>query len=153
MRSTDWKVSIDQDFPAVIRACKNIERQDQDGTWITSDLEQSMIRLHQLGHAHSVEVWEGTELIGGLYGMSIDRVFCGESMFARRSNASKVALIELCRHISLLGYELIDCQQETDHLLSMGAEVMPHSDFQTILSRQHVDLDRASLWSEYSPSL
>ena len=153
MRSTKWKVTMDKDFSGVIHACKNIRRSDQDGTWITGDLERSMIRLHELGHAHSVEVWEGDNLVGGLYGLCVDRLFCGESMFARQSNASKVALVELCRHVSLLGYELIDCQQVTDHLLSMGADVMSHDDFQVVLSRQRTDVGKVSLWSAYSPSV
>jgi len=113
-----FRITFDIAFPEVIKTCAGISRQDQDGTWITSDMLEAYINLFRLGIAHSVEVWENDQLVGGLYGIHINSVFCGESMFSKVSNASKAALIWLCQNMN---YKLIDCQVHTSHLESLGA--------------------------------
>jgi len=130
LRSGKFKVTVDQVFERVIEACSAVPREGQDGTWITDDMKQAYINLHQLGHAHSYEVWQDNELVGGLYGVQSGRVFCGESMFSRVSNASKIALITLCQ--SGL-YDLVDCQVHTEHLESMGAKFIAREDYLSIL--------------------
>jgi leucyl/phenylalanyl-tRNA---protein transferase len=116
-----FSYSLDRNFESVMRNCMTVPRSDQEGTWISEDIIRSFCRLHEKGMAHSVEVWDGDQLAGGLYGMAIGRIFYGESMFSHRSNASKFALLVLCRTLMLKGFTLIDCQQETDHLRRMGA--------------------------------
>lgn len=119
LKTGKFRITFDQAFPEVIRCCANIPREDQPGTWITGDMQDAYINLFQLGYAHSVEVWENDLLVGGLYGLQINRIFCGESMFSRVSNASKAALIYLCQNKD---FTLIDCQVYTSHLESLGAE-------------------------------
>ncbi|MFZ1528925.1 MAG: leucyl/phenylalanyl-tRNA--protein transferase [Ferruginibacter sp.] len=114
-----FSITADKAFAAVISNCKNKERPGQDGTWITDEMKNAYIELHKKGHARSVEVWQKNKLVGGLYGIQMGQLFCGESMFSLVSNASKAALIWLCKNG---GYGLIDCQVPTPHLLSMGAE-------------------------------
>lgn len=122
IKKETFRVTMNQDFEAVINQCQQIPRKGQLGTWLHESLKTSVITLHQMGYAHSVEVWEGKELVGGLYGISIGKIFCGESMFAHKSNASKLALIHLAQVLERYDFRLIDCQQETEHLISMGAE-------------------------------
>ncbi|HVS92256.1 MAG TPA: leucyl/phenylalanyl-tRNA--protein transferase [Mucilaginibacter sp.] len=117
-------------FADVIRACSAVPRTGQDGTWITEDMIEAYVRLHQSGYAHSIEVWEDNSLVGGLYGVDVGHVFCGESMFSRVSNASKTALIGLCERGK---YELIDCQVYTEHLESMGARMISRKEYMHIL--------------------
>ena len=124
MKTGKFRITFDQAFPEVIRSCANIPREDQPGTWINADMQAAYINLFQLGYAHSVEVWENDLLVGGLYGLHINRVFCGESMFSTVSNASKAALIYLCQ---IKDYSLIDCQVYTSHLESLGAEFISRS--------------------------
>jgi leucyl/phenylalanyl-tRNA--protein transferase len=124
-----YQVRFDGDFERVIRACKTTPRREQDGTWITDDMERAYVRLHTLGYAHSVEVWQGSELAGGLYGVSIGRMFFGESMFSWRPNASKVALVELARKLARWRFPLIDAQVPTPHTIAMGAEEWPRARF------------------------
>ena len=116
--SKKFRITFDTAFQDVIKACATVSRLDQEGTWITSDMQEAYINLYRLGIAHSVEVWENEELVGGLYGIHINSVFCGESMFSKVSNASKAALIWLCQNKN---YKLIDCQVYTSHLESLGA--------------------------------
>src|SRR5690606_871568 len=118
------QVTMNQVFAEVIAACAQQPRPGQDGTWITADMQQAYVRLHELGHAQSVEIWQDSTLVGGLYGVAVGRTFCGESMFSRASNASKVALTHLCQSNE---YRLIDCQVYTDHLASLGARMIPRS--------------------------
>lgn len=132
MRSGRFTITHNRAFPQVIEACARQPRQGQAGTWITPDMQEAYIRLHKLGHAHAVETWEAKELIGGLYGVSCGRVFCGESMFSRVSNASKLALVYLCQS---LPYELVDCQVYTDHLASMGARMISREEYLGFLSQ------------------
>ncbi|QKJ33233.1 leucyl/phenylalanyl-tRNA--protein transferase [Mucilaginibacter mali] len=126
LRSGRFRISMDTAFADIISNCSIAPREGQDGTWITDDMKAAYIRLHQLGHAHSVEVWLNDELVGGLYGVRVGRVFCGESMFSKVSNASKTALIYLCK-TSL--YDLIDCQMHTEHLESMGAGMISREEY------------------------
>jgi len=117
-------------FEAVIYNCKNIDRNDGFGTWITNDMEQAYINLHKKGIAKSIEVWFRDELVGGLYGIEINHIFCGESMFSRVSNASKLAFMHLAKNKN---YKLIDCQIHNDHLASLGAREIDRSLFLNIL--------------------
>jgi leucyl/phenylalanyl-tRNA--protein transferase len=130
MRSGKFKITVNQCFEQVINACSVVPREGQDGTWITDDMKQAYVNLHRLSHAHSYEVWQDDELVGGLYGVHVGRVFCGESMFSRVSNASKMALIYLCQS-SL--YDLIDCQVHTEHLESMGARFISRAEYLHLL--------------------
>jgi len=122
LRSDRFTVTVDRAFDQVISACAAQPRSGQNGTWITTDMRDAYIQLHQLGHARSVEVWHEDTLAGGLYGVAVGNVFCGESMFSKEANASKTALISLCRSNT---YRLIDCQVYTDHLASLGARMIP----------------------------
>jgi len=125
-----FRISIDENFAGVITWCRRLRiGLDGSGTWITPEMKQAFINLHQLGFAHSVEVWEGEELVGGIYGVCLGRCFFGESMFSRRDNASKVALVHLMRRLRDSGFELLDCQQTTDHLLSLGAREITRQQF------------------------
>ncbi|WP_028995341.1 leucyl/phenylalanyl-tRNA--protein transferase [Azonexus hydrophilus] len=129
LRSDTLTISADRDFPAVIAACAATRRRGQDGTWISNEMMEAYIRLHELGWAHSVEAWEEGELVGGLYGLAIGRMFYGESMFSRRDNASKFAFAYLIRLLRERGFGMIDCQMHTDHLASLGAAEIPRSEF------------------------
>jgi len=131
MRSGRFDVTFDQAFGEVIAACATQPRREQDGTWITADMQQAYRKLHALGHAHSVEVWSAGELVGGLYGVAVGSVFCGESMFSKEANASKVALASLCQSGK---YHLIDCQVYTDHLSSLGAAMISRQEYMAALS-------------------
>jgi leucyl/phenylalanyl-tRNA--protein transferase len=135
LRSGRFVVTADQCFEKVIEACSAIERKGQGGTWLTTDMKEAYIRLYNEGHAHSIETWEQDKLVGGLYGIQIGSVFCGESMFSLVSNASKAALISLC-HSGL--YKLIDCQVHTEHLESMGARMISRKDYMAFLQNARV---------------
>ncbi|MCL4744732.1 MAG: leucyl/phenylalanyl-tRNA--protein transferase [Burkholderiaceae bacterium] len=119
-RDGRWTVTLNEDFAGVMRACAE-PRADQDGTWITADIVAAYCALHGQGNAHSVEVREDGALVGGLYGVSIGRMFYGESMFTRRADASKLALCALVHTLRACGFRMIDCQQNTGHLASLGA--------------------------------
>lgn len=119
-----FSVTYNLEFRKVIRLCKQTSRPNQLGTWINKNIINSYEKLHDQGYAHSVEVWDGDDLVGGLYGMAIGRIFYGESMFSSVSNASKFGLICLVRLLEEKGIDLIDCQQETEHLHSMGARLI-----------------------------
>jgi leucyl/phenylalanyl-tRNA--protein transferase len=130
LRSGKLSVTVDTCFNDVITACSTAPREGQDGTWIVPDMIAAYNRLHLEGYAHSVEVWQDNKLVGGLYGVHVGDVFCGESMFSRVSNASKTALIYLC-NTGL--YKLIDCQVHTDHLESMGAGMISREQYMDVL--------------------
>lgn len=134
-RDQKFKVTFNQDFESVIRACAEIPRQDQDGTWITEGMIQSYLKLHQLGYAQSVEVYENEKLVGGLYGIYLKEkaVFCGESMFTKVSNASKYGFISLVRKLQEEEVQLIDCQIYTAHLASLGAKEISREAFLSYL--------------------
>ena len=131
MHAKEFDVTTNKAFAAVVAACKNTNRKDQDGTWITDEMEEAYTKLHTLGIAKSIEVWQNNELVGGMYGLEINNVFCGESMYSHKSNASKTAMIWLCTENN---YTLIDCQLMTDHLISMGAEMISQKMFMNILN-------------------
>lgn len=130
LRRGEFAFSLDHAFSEVIRACANTPRFGQPGTWLTGEMIAAYDRLHALGYAHSVEVWQNGRLVGGLYGINLDRVFFGESMFSHVTDASKCALALLCGLRGHLGVELIDCQVESRHLVSLGAHTLPRSDFE-----------------------
>ncbi|HYC58648.1 MAG TPA: leucyl/phenylalanyl-tRNA--protein transferase [Thermoanaerobaculia bacterium] len=121
--------TIDRDFRAVIRACAAADRPDQDGTWIAPPMIAAYTRFHDAGDVHSVEAWEGDELVGGLYGVDCGGVFTGESMFHRRADASKLALLFLIDHLRARGAWLIDCQVMTPHMEALGAREIPRARF------------------------
>lgn len=129
IRKGDFKVTFNQNFPAVIANCKNVYRPDQGGTWITNEMQQAYIELHKKGIAKSVEVWLNNELVGGLYGIDLGTVFCGESMFSNVSNASKLAFIYLVQKLEKENYKLIDCQVYNNHLASLGADEISRDAF------------------------
>ncbi|MEO1448089.1 MAG: leucyl/phenylalanyl-tRNA--protein transferase [Bacteroidota bacterium] len=129
LRRETFRMSFDQDFPAVIRQCQKTPRPGQRGTWITDAMQQAYIDLHEMGFAHSVEVWQDELLVGGLYGVSLGNSFFGESMFAHVSNASKAGFITLVRRLEQEGFQLIDCQVYTKHLESLGAKEIPREQF------------------------
>lgn len=134
LRKRPFHVTLDSDFAAVIEACSE-PRPDQEGTWITAGMKQAYLQLHRIGFAHSVECWEGENLVGGLYGVSLGKVFFGESMFARRSDASKIAFAHLVEQLREWNFGLIDCQVHTGHLASLGAEDIPREEFLQLLDR------------------
>ena len=129
LRGKRFDVRFDHDFPAVIAACAALPRPGQDGTWIGPEMEHAYIRLHELGWAHSVETWADGELVGGLYGLAIGRMFYGESMFARRRDASKIAFAHLVRYLLAHDFGMIDCQMRTEHLASLGGREIPRAAF------------------------
>jgi leucyl/phenylalanyl-tRNA--protein transferase len=133
LRSDKFRVTYDTAFERVIESCSTSYRADQDGTWITDEMKEAYIRLHYSGYARSIEVWQGNDLAGGLYGVEVGKVFCGESMFSKVSNASKAALIHLCQTEK---YELIDCQVHTEHLESMGARMISREEYMRILQNK-----------------
>jgi len=145
LRKHPFRVTADQAFAEVMAACGG-PRRGANGTWITPAIKQAYGRLHELGIAHSVESWRGDELVGGLYGVAIGRVFFGESMFSRVTDASKVAFVYLVRQLQRWGYELIDCQVRTEHLVSLGAETIPRAEFTRLLERWSAVEGRPGPW-------
>ncbi len=128
IRNRGYVVTFDRAFEKVIAGCA-APRDDSGGTWITHSMQLAYSTLHRVGHAHSVEVWDGPRLIGGLYGVAAGRLFCGESMFSLERDASKIALAWLCRHLAAWGWPLIDVQMPTRHLLDLGAVTLPRREF------------------------
>ncbi|OAB79986.1 leucyl/phenylalanyl-tRNA--protein transferase [Cochleicola gelatinilyticus] len=135
LRLEKFRITFNTAFCEVIEQCAAIKRKGQDGTWITSEMEQSYLKLHNAGYAKSVEVWIEDTLVGGLYGIDLpkQKVFCGESMFSKKSDASKVAFYYLAEYLKRQDYKLIDCQMYTDHLASLGAEELPRTEFLKLL--------------------
>ena len=144
VRQDRFRVTCNADFARVIRECA-APRPDHPDTWINHRIEDSYVALHHAGHAHSIECWQGDALVGGLYGVSFDRVFCGESMFSRADNASKVALVWLVALMRLAGYRLLDCQFITDHLASLGAVTVKKAHYARLLAEARADGVQASL--------
>jgi len=128
-----YSVTADSAFAGVMAACAE-PRDGVAGTWITAELTASFCELHRRGISHSVEVWQGEELVGGIYGMALGKVFFGESMFSRAVDASKIALVALCQHLQRWSFGLLDCQVTNPHLLSMGAQEMPRHEFESRIS-------------------
>ena len=129
IKSDKFTVTFNKDFEGVIANSKDIYREGQGGTWITKEMQQAYINFHKEGYAKSVEVWQDDELVGGLYGIDLGSVFCGESMFSKVSNTSKLAFIMLVESLKKQNYKLVDCQVYTDHLASLGAEEIPRLEF------------------------
>ncbi len=129
LRRQVYRVTSDQNFPAVIRACAAIRQNQGEETWITEQLSASFVALHEMGYAHSIECWKGDGLVGGLYGVCLGQCFFGESMFSSSRDSSKVALAHLLRMAEEKGFELVDCQLPNSHLTSLGAKEIPRADF------------------------
>lgn len=128
-RKNQFEFKINSDFREVIRQCRTTPRKDQDGTWITPEIETAYIQLYELGYAHSAEAWQDNLLVGGIYGVRLGKVFFGESMFSKKSNASKFAFINLVRNLKADGLELVDCQMYSAHLETLGARMISRSAF------------------------
>lgn len=133
IRNKQFRLTKNTCFEKVLEYCSSVPREGQDGTWITEAMKTAYIKLHKNGIAQSYEVWEKDKLVGGLYGVDLGHVFCGESMFSLASNASKFAFIKLAEELFLKEYKVIDCQLHTDHLASMGAKEIARKDFMAIL--------------------
>lgn len=134
LAQSNFEVSFNRSFPDVIAACAS-DRSRQQGTWITDDMKDAYTRLHDEGWAHSIEIWLKSELVGGLYGLAIGHAFFGESMFSGKTNASKAAMLALCRQMILHDFLILDCQVESPHLISLGAKLMPRKKFAAVLRR------------------
>jgi len=131
-----FTVTFNQDFREVISNCQKIKRNGQNGTWITNDMTEAYCKLNELGVAKSVEVWQNNELVGGLYGIDLGHIFCGESMFSKVSNASKVGFIALVNQLKKENYTLLDCQVYNEHLESLGCREIHREDFMQILKNK-----------------
>jgi len=129
LKKNKFGFTINKAFPEVIGYCKKIKRHDQDGTWITDEVEKAYNRLHELGYAHSAETWYNGRLVGGLYGIRLGKIFFGESMFSTENNASKYAFIKYIDQLKKEGTQLIDCQVYTSHLESLGARMISRKEF------------------------
>ena len=133
LNQNKFKVTFNKNISDVIRNCQQIERKGQDDTWISEDIIASYTKLHEMGIAKSVEVWQNGELVGGLYGVDLGHVFCGESMFSKVSNASKIAFVTLIKHLKENNYLLLDCQVHNDHLEKLGAFEISRDTFMRVL--------------------
>ncbi len=132
-RKQTFRFTVNEAFPAVIEHCKGVYREGQGGTWITDEMEQAYVELHNNGFAHSAETWQDDELVGGLYGVRLGNIFFGESMFSLRSNASKFAFINYVQQLQQANVQLIDCQLHTNHLESLGARMISRAEFKKLL--------------------
>ncbi len=140
LKNTSYRVSFDRDFYSVIKACATTPRYGQEGTWLTDEMQEAYMTLHDMGFAHSVEVYMDDNLVGGLYGIAMGGAFFGESMFSHRANGSKIALKALSDVLSERGYDFVDCQVVTEHLVNMGADIISRDEF---LERLNKSLERA----------
>jgi leucyl/phenylalanyl-tRNA--protein transferase len=134
LNRNSFKVTLNQNFKEVILNCQRIKRVGQSGTWITNDMVDAYCKLNEMGIAKSVEVWLNEELVGGLYGIDLGHIFCGESMFSKVSNASKVAFITLVNHLIKRNYRLLDCQVYNEHLESLGCREIDRTEFMELLT-------------------
>ena len=150
IRRSTWTWTLDRAFDAVIEACA-APRDYESGTWIVPSMQAAYRRLHRLGHAHSIEIWDDARLVGGLYGVAAGRLFCGESMFSAQSGGSKIALVGMCRWLHAHGVPLLDAQVTNDHLLRMGAREMPRAKFLAQVA-DLVDRPTDELWQFPSAS-
>lgn len=152
IRRTPFDISIDRAFNEVIAACA-APRRSASGTWISTPMIDAYRQLHHLGHAHSIEIWQDGQLQAGLYGLSLGRVFCGESMFSRIDNGAKLAMVALCQHFARHDGALIDCQMQNDFLATMGIEEWPRSKFLTTLTQLSRQPLAAGCWQAGSMTL
>ena len=134
LKDGSFNVTFNQSFDQVVECCASVKRFGQNGTWITEGLKKAYNLLHKEGHAFSVEVWKDFELVGGLYGIDLGDIFCGESMFSKENNASKIGFIHLIKELTKNGYKLIDCQVPSAHLKSLGAEEISREQFLNFLT-------------------
>jgi leucyl/phenylalanyl-tRNA--protein transferase len=139
LKRSEFEFTTNKAFAQVINYCKETLRPGQDGTWITDEVEKAYCKLHELGHAHSAEVWKDGELVGGLYGIKLGHVFFGESMFSKTSNASRFAFTKYVQLLKEEGIELIDCQVYTEYLESMGAKMIDRAEFSSLLQQLITD--------------
>ncbi len=146
LKRQPFEIRLDTAFAQVIRACARTPRPEQDGTWITTAMLEAYCHLHDLGFAHSAEAWLDGELVGGLYGVSLGAAFFGESMFARRPDASKAAFVHLVQHLQAWQFQLVDCQVYTEHLARFGAVLWPREDFLQALARALQVPTRRGTW-------
>lgn len=137
LKRSFFRLTMNTCFDEVVYECATIRRAGQEGTWITTEMRKAYSKLYELGFAKSYEVWQDTKLVGGLYGIDLGHVFCGESMFSEVSNASKFAFIKIAQELEAKKYSLIDCQMNTPHLASLGAEEIPRADFIKILKAKN----------------
>jgi leucyl/phenylalanyl-tRNA--protein transferase len=153
LRRGTFTVSCDTAFDQVIQHCADTPRHDQNGTWINDDMIDAYDQLHKLGHAHSIETWQDNQLVGGLYGIAIGRVFFGESMFSLKTDASKVAFVHLTAQLKEWQFPMIDCQVSNPHLISLGAKEISRNDFEKHL-KENVDQQTAIDWrKDWNPQL
>lgn len=145
LRKSRFTITMDQAFAQVIAACSE-PRPTQQGTWISPEMKAAYIKMHELGHAHSVECWQNGELVGGLYGLAFGKVFFGESMFSRVTDASKVAFVQFVKQLQSWGFLMIDCQVESKHLTSLGAELIPRSQFVHMLENLSYLPNQSTPW-------
>ena len=138
LNQNKFTVTFNQNFSDVILGCQKIERKGQNGTWLSDDFVASYTKLHEMGIAKSVEVWQDDELVGGLYGVDLGHVFCGESMFSRVSNASKIAFVTLIKYLNENNYKLLDCQVHNDHLEKLGAFEISRDTFMRVLNSEEI---------------
>ena len=150
IRKNKFTITFDQAFEKVIQACSRprLEKgQVQDETWILDEMIEAYTELHHQGYAHSVECWHNEQLVGGLYGIAIGKVFFGESMFSRESDASKTAFVYLNKQLEQWDFKLVDCQVYTSHLESLGAKMIPREEFITLLNQYAIDQGKHKKWS------
>ena len=149
IRKQDIQITFDQNFRDVITACSESRLEKgklQDETWILDEMIEAYVKLHEAGYAHSVECWQDGELVGGLYGIAIGKIFFGESMFSRISDASKIAFVSLAQHLEQWGFKLIDCQVYTSHLESLGASMITRKQFSALLKLYAVNDTKNIKW-------
>lgn len=151
LRRGRFAIRLDGAFAEVVRACAEAPRPGQDGTWITADMQRAYVRLHEMGYAHSAEAWEGGALVGGLYGVSLGGAFFAESMFSARSDASKAALVVLIEHLVGWGFDLFDCQIESEHVARFGARPVARREFLALLRRSLARETRRGPWTLGEP--
>lgn len=148
-----YQIKIDSNFSAVIKNCRQIVRKDQDDSWITDEMEAAYNKLHKMGYAHCVEIYEENKLVGGIYGLVIGKYFSGESMFSLKTNTSKIALANLIKLLQLKNYDFIDCQIHTEHLESLGAELISKDSFKNLLNQAVAKQEKPQNWNHYEKLL
>jgi len=149
IRSNKYTCTFDRDFPEVIRHCATVPRKGQNGTWITNDMVRAYLRMHREGYAHSAETWFQGKLVGGLYGISLGKVFFGESMYHTMRDASKFAFYHLVEQLKAWDFELIDVQQDTDHMRSLRARTIPRDEFMAMLETAVAQPTYKGNWNNY----
>jgi leucyl/phenylalanyl-tRNA--protein transferase len=146
MRQKSFTVTMDLAFRQIISACAGSDNRQEKGTWITNDMQEAYCTLHDMGYAHSVECWHEEELAGGLYGISLGKIFFGESMFSILPNSSKIALVHLVQKLQEWNFDLIDCQMRTEHLMQFGAREIPGNHFQKLLDKNTARPEQKGKW-------